>query len=130
MNLNQVTVPALDAEGWTDLTDTMPMVTLGDVGTLSMDYVVIEPGSVRTPVYHEHLDEIVFLVSGELEFFLDGKMFMLRAGQAVRIPRGMKHGSRNSCGQHVVMIAADSPAFSPDDEHETGEELPEMPGEG
>lgn len=118
------TVPELEAGGWTALTETMRMHVLGDLGTLSMDYIVIEPGAERTPVVHDHGAEILFLAEGQLDFYLDGEMFPLRAGQAVRIPPGTSHGSRNRSGQRVVIIAANSPAFDVRDERDTGEPLP------
>ncbi len=122
------TVPNLDDGSWSSLTADMRMHVLGNLGSLSMDYLVIEPGAIRTPVVHKTGSEILYIVSGELDLFLDGEMFKIRAGDGISIPPGMSHGSRNNSGERVIMIAANSPAFTLADEFETGEPLPDSAG--
>ncbi|WP_340375715.1 cupin domain-containing protein [Streptomyces sp. SS7] len=104
------------ADGMVWLTETMSMRTLGDLGTLSMDYLEIHPFAVRTPVVHDDGEEILYLIDGELEFTLGTTTFTLTAGQAVAVPRGTPHGSVNRSGQLVRMLAANSPAFRADQE--------------
>ncbi|MFC4506705.1 MULTISPECIES: cupin domain-containing protein [Streptomyces] len=123
--------PSPDGTGGPDdmvwLTPTMSMRTLGDLGTLSMDYLEIHPGSVRTPVVHDDGEEILYLLNGELEFILGTDTFTLSAGQAVAVPRGTPHGSTNRSGQTVRMLAANSPAFRPEQERAFGQLAPAAP---
>lgn len=100
------------------LSSHMWMQNLVDLGTLSLDYLEIQPGSVRTPVVHDNCDELSYILSGELEFHLGEERRLLRAGDAIAVPRGVAHGSVNH-GPHVVrMLAANSPAFRLEDEVE------------
>lgn len=122
----QLPSPGPDGTVW--LTDTMSMRTLGDLGTLSMDYLEIHPGAVRTPVVHDDGEEILYLLDGELEFTLGTATFTLTAGQAVAVPRGTPHGSTNRSGQTVRMLAANSPAFRPDQERATDQVPPKELG--
>jgi quercetin dioxygenase-like cupin family protein len=120
--------PPPDPDGTVWLTPTMSMRTLGDLGTLSMDYLEIHPGAVRTPVVHDDGEEILYLLDGELEFTLGTTTFTLTAGQAVAVPRGTPHGSTNRSGQMVRMLAANSPAFRAEDERPTDQSPPAAPG--
>jgi len=78
-------------------------------------------GSVRTPVVHEACDEISYILSGELEFHLDGVAKVLRAGDWIGVPRGVPHGSVNHGPETVRMLAVNSPAFRLEDEVELSE---------
>jgi quercetin dioxygenase-like cupin family protein len=100
------------------LTPTMAMRTLANLGTLSMDYLEIQPGAVRTPVVHDDGDEIVYILDGTLEFHLGDATFTVTTGDAVAVPRGTPHGSVNHSGCLVRMIAANTPAFRFEDERE------------
>ncbi|MDI6104309.1 cupin domain-containing protein [Actinoplanes sp. NEAU-A12] len=96
----------------------MWMRTLVDLGTLSLDYLEIQPGSIRTPVVHDNCDELSYILSGELEFHLGDQKRVMRAGEAIGVPRGVPHGSVNHGPEVVRMLAANSPAFRLEDEVE------------
>ena len=113
----------MDAEVW--LTDTMSMQNLVDMPALSMDRLTILPGAVRTPVVHHECDELLYLLEGELEVFVNQRRWTVRAGDAVSIPRGTVHGSVNTSGAPVIMLAANSPAFRPGMEVEVSGPIPE-----
>lgn len=95
------------------LTPTMSMRRLADLGTLSMDYLEILPGAIRTPVTHAD-DEILYLLDGELDLTIGTTTQTLTAGEAAPIPRGTAHGSVNRSGQTVRMLAVNTPAFRVD----------------
>lgn len=52
---------------------------------------------------HQHPEEQVTLVhSGEIEFTVDGKVVVLRAGEVAVIPGGVSHGARVTASEVVV----------------------------
>ena len=59
---------------------------------------------------HSHPEEqITVVVSGQIEFLVDGKVIMLGAGQAATIPPGVLHGARVIGNQPVETFNALSP---------------------
>jgi quercetin dioxygenase-like cupin family protein len=57
--------------------------------------------------YHVHhkLDETLYVVEGEVEFFVDGKKFLRPAGSVAFVPRGLHHGFSNlGPGRARVMV--------------------------
>ncbi|MAY62513.1 MAG: cupin [Rhizobiales bacterium] len=61
-------------------------------GLLGMFSAISKP---RTgPPRHVHLneDEIIHIVAGEVQFWLEGESFVRRSGDTVFIPRGKEHG--------------------------------------
>jgi mannose-6-phosphate isomerase-like protein (cupin superfamily) len=103
------------------LTPTMAMRTLARLAALSMDLLDIQPGGIRTPVVHDHCDEIIYVRDGTLEITVGGQVQELTEGQAIAIPRGTPHGSVNRTDQVVRLIAANSPAFEIADEREASD---------
>ncbi|MSQ92641.1 MAG: cupin domain-containing protein [Gammaproteobacteria bacterium] len=59
-------------------------------------------------VYPDH-DEIVYLLSGRVEFTVDGKTQVLSAGKAIFVPRGQRYGYKVTTGPNEV-VAVFSPA--------------------
>jgi uncharacterized cupin superfamily protein len=55
----------------------------------------VNPGEGVPPHIHSHEDEIVHLIEGECEVFLDGNVYLARAGAVVNFPRNVVHGFRN-----------------------------------
>jgi len=53
------------------------------------------PGDGAPPHIHSREDEIVHVIEGEYEVFLDGKTLMAAAGAVVNFPRNVVHGFRN-----------------------------------
>ncbi|MEU9058347.1 cupin domain-containing protein [Streptomyces sp. NPDC048430] len=100
------------------LTETMWMRNLADLGTVSMDFLEILPGAVRTPVVHDDGEEILYILSGELEMHLGDDKFPVTRGDVIPVPRHVPHGSINRSEAVVHMLAVNSPAFRPEDEKE------------
>src|SRR5262245_19328332 len=63
------------------------------------DYYIFEnvvPPGARVPRHiHTREDEIIQVLEGELEVFLDGKTFVARAGAIAFFPRDFVHGFAN-----------------------------------
>ena len=78
------------------------------------DYYVFEasspPGLGVPPHEHEHEDEIIRIMDGELEVFLDGKTFRALPGAVIFFPRGVPHGFRNVAETPARTLFVVSPA--------------------
>lgn len=62
---------------------------------LSVGEMVINPGGENTSHYHPNCEEVLYVISGELEhWFEESKPVRLKAGMSLLIPQGMKHHSR------------------------------------
>lgn len=61
---------------------------------------VYQPGAVF-PVHHHPQEQITVVLSGEIEFTVDGAQIVLRAGEASVIPANIPHGAR-VLGNRVV----------------------------
>ena len=67
-------------------------------GDFSIMEGVVRPGELLAPHTHEHEDQAVYVIDGELEFEVggaDGLRFSAGAGSYVLKPRGISHGFWN-----------------------------------
>ena len=62
--------------------------------------------------FHKHPDqeEVIFVVAGRLEQWIDHEMRILGPGDAVFIPPGMVHASFNAGDEELQMVVVFSPA--------------------
>jgi quercetin dioxygenase-like cupin family protein len=72
---------------------------------------------VRMPVgrahqFHRHpaMEEIIYVVSGTAEQWVDRERRILRAGDSAHIPKDMVHGTYNAGNDELVFLAILSPA--------------------
>ena len=78
---------------------------------LTVGEMVISPGSQSPPHYHPNCEEVLYVISGELEHFFEGsKAFRLKAGMSVHVPAGMKHNSKCTSDEPARMLVAYSSA--------------------
>lgn len=62
------------------------------------------PGSVVPYHLHPHVEEVQFMVEGELECWFDGKRFTARAGDCIVSPAGVPHGFVNRSSRTARQI--------------------------
>ncbi len=62
--------------------------------------------------FHKHpeMDEIIYVLSGELEQWYEQDKQVLKAGDAIYIPKGVIHGSYNVSDAEVDFLAILTPA--------------------
>jgi len=60
----------------------------------TLGYVVIDPGKKNPLHAHPNCEEVLYLISGELDHSLDGATYHLRPGDAIRVPAGARHDAR------------------------------------
>lgn len=93
------------------LDDGMRMKNIENNSLFSVDYLEIEPGSIEENVYHDRLVEWLYILEGELEFYLDKKIFSIKKGESVFIDKYSVHGSVNKTSGIVKMLSVCSPPF-------------------
>ena len=90
---------------WADTTasEVFPGVHRQAITTRSSTVVryTYHPGCVF-PVHQHPEEQITIVHSGEIEFTVDGKPVVLRAGEVAVIPGGVPHGARVTAGEIVV----------------------------
>ena len=95
-------IPGVDT-GWGRLTWLVTEATMpGAEQTLGV--VTIAPGR-RNPLHaHPNCEELLYLISGELDHSLDGAMYRLRPGDAIRVPAGARHDARCAGQEPATMV--------------------------
>ena len=77
--------------------DTDYSITLGtyESGGLVGVFISTVPGRGGPPVHvHHNEDEAIHVLEGEYEFWLDGQIHPVAAGQSIFLPRGVPHTFR------------------------------------
>jgi len=72
--------------------------------------VDVEPGNGHPFHYHPTMDEVIYIVSGEAEQWLEDRKKTLAAGEAVYIPKNMVHATYNEGDESLSFLAILSPA--------------------
>jgi quercetin dioxygenase-like cupin family protein len=67
--------------------------------------VTLEPGAGHTFHRHPRQEEVVFVMQGEIEQYIETERRILHAGDAAFVKRGVVHASFN-CGQTVARLLA------------------------
>ncbi len=94
--------------------------TAGFMGTAT-----IEPGEFISEHYHPYSEEFLYLVAGDLLLRLDGAPMTLRPGEAVLIPKDVRHRLENPGTEQVRIVFQLAPlAPRPDLGHVDTEALP------
>jgi mannose-6-phosphate isomerase-like protein (cupin superfamily) len=84
-------------------------------GSLGLFEYVMAPGtSGPGPHIHRGLEEIFYIVEGQVEFLLGGGRLRALAGTIGRIPTGTVHGFSNPGPDRCVLLVAFYPAEAPD----------------
>lgn len=68
------------------------------------------PGQAH--VFHRHpaLEEIIYVISGEAEQWVDRESRLLKAGELAHIPQNVVHGTYNAGNDPLIFLAILSPA--------------------
>jgi len=66
-------------------------------------------GGFRVPHWHEDLDEVFYVLDGEIDYLLGGEWRRAPAGATVFIPAGTIHAFRNVSGRPARQLAIGPP---------------------
>lgn len=90
----------------------------GSADIRGVHVVAIYPGQVRGNHYHRDTNELLFLFSGNGEFYWEDeggmKTHMISGGNTlITIPAGIRHAFRNTGDTPVYLLAVRDGAFDP-----------------
>ncbi len=76
----------------------------------TLGVVTIHPGK-RNPLHlHPNCEELLYVIEGEADHKLGEEMFHIKAGDVIRIPRGVPHWARASGDAPLVALISFSAA--------------------
>ena len=70
----------------------------------TLGYVVIEPGAKNPLHAHPNCEEVLYLISGQLDHSLGDEVYRLNPGDAIRVPAGVKHDARSVGDSPAEMV--------------------------
>ncbi len=82
----------------------------GSSESITLGRVTFKPGQQNPPHHHPNCEEVLFVVTGEIEHTLpDGGTVTLREGDCIVLPEGVDHQAKNvGQGEAVVIVAFNS----------------------
>ncbi|MEX0649262.1 MAG: cupin domain-containing protein [Balneolaceae bacterium] len=81
-----------------------------DSEDLIVTRVDVEPGGGHPFHYHPTMDEVIYILSGEAEQWIEKKAKILSPGEAVYVPKKMVHATFNKSNEPLSFLAILSPA--------------------
>ncbi|HLE24946.1 MAG TPA: cupin domain-containing protein [Thermodesulfobacteriota bacterium] len=75
---------------------TLKLASTETAGDYYLFEIVVPPGLGVPPHFHEREDEILKVMDGEFEVFLDGKTYKAASGAVAYFPRNVVHGFSNT----------------------------------
>ncbi len=95
--------------GWGNLT-WLASAELGNAAGLTLGRVVIKAGESNPRHCHRDCEEVLYLLSGQLEHSVGADSVTLKPGDSLTIPAGMFHNAVSTGEQDADMIVAYSSA--------------------
>lgn len=83
---------------------------LTEAENLLLVRVRMPPGEAHQFHRHPALEEIIYIISGTAEQWVEQEKRLLGPGEMAHIPRGVVHGTYNAGDQTLVFLAVLSPA--------------------
>lgn len=83
---------------------------LTDAKELLLVRVLMPPGRAHQFHHHPAMEEIIYVISGTAEQWVDREKRILKAGDSAHIPKGIIHGTYNAGSDTLVFLAMLSPA--------------------
>jgi quercetin dioxygenase-like cupin family protein len=83
---------------------------LTDANDLLLVRVRMPAGTAHQFHRHPEMEEIIYVVSGTAEQWVDREKRVLKAGDSAHIPKDMVHGTYNAGDDELVFLAILSPA--------------------
>jgi uncharacterized cupin superfamily protein len=93
------------------------IITGETVGAEQLSIAVMRcfPGAVVKPLHaHRDIEEVIYIIDGEGECWVDGEREQFSGGDAVFFPANSKHQVRNTSDKMLVTVSIFSKPTSPD----------------
>lgn len=84
---------------------------IGNATGLTLGHVIIKPGESNPRHRHELIEEVLFLIEGELLKTIGNEVYKMSKGDVIRIPPGEFHNAKNTGSSDAVMIVVYSDAI-------------------
>ena len=81
---------------------------------------MLPPGAAVTPHHHRELEEIYYLIEGQGLMTVGDEQQEVSAGDAIYVPRGLRHSLKNTGDTPIRLLVACGPAFFYEDEIKEG----------
>ena len=72
--------------------------------------VLMPPGQAHEFHRHPEMEEVIYVIEGEAEQWVDQEMRMIGPGDSVHVPMDMVHATYNAADSTLVLLAILSPA--------------------
>ena len=88
-----------------------PLGDLFGLRNVGVNLTCLKPGAASA-LHHRHSrqDELIYVLEGEVEQWVEREVRVLRPGEVAHIPRAMVHATYNAGKQDAVILAILSPA--------------------
>lgn len=82
---------------------------------ISMMLIKVKQGQTVRPCHsHPTSEEIIYIIQGEGEAWIDEEIFAFTAGTAIIFPKGAKHMIRNTGNSKLEVLCVFSPPVTPE----------------
>jgi len=82
----------------------------------TFNVVTLDPGNTVKPAHsHKNNEELIYIVSGAGEVYIDGEVYEVSAGSAVLFSKGSVHMLRNSGSEDMKVACFFTPPATLDD---------------
>ncbi len=102
-----------EANAWTDM-EWLCRPDIVDADKLLLVRVTMPPHHCHPFHTHPHREEIIYVIAGQAEQWVDRQHQVLTTGETAHIPAGMVHATYNPYDAPLVFLAILSPAQLPD----------------
>jgi quercetin dioxygenase-like cupin family protein len=103
-----------EANAWADM-EWLCRPDIVDADKLLLVRVTMPPHHCHPFHSHPHREEVIYVISGQAEQWVDQAHQTLTTGETAHIPAGMVHATYNPYDTPLVFLAILSPARLPDD---------------
>ena len=73
----------------------------------------LPPGEAHKFHYHPYMEEILYILSGTAEQWIEKEKRIMKAGDSIYLPAGLIHGTYNKGAETLDFLAVLSPAKNP-----------------
>jgi mannose-6-phosphate isomerase-like protein (cupin superfamily) len=90
--------------------------TTSEITQCSLAEEILPPGCAVTPHHHRSLEEIYYITAGRGLMTVGEESREVVSGDAVFVPRGLKHGLQNTGSEPITLLLVCGPAFFYEDQ--------------
>jgi mannose-6-phosphate isomerase-like protein (cupin superfamily)/GNAT superfamily N-acetyltransferase len=113
--------PGVTSESGTEIRVLLDSTARGQ-GRMSLAMETLKPGQHTAPHWHEHIEEIYYILQGQGRMEIGSEAREVRAGDTILIPTKHVHCLFNTGSDNLILLCAVSPPWYPEDLHLVEEE--------